>query len=860
MNGGALLALVQNAALLVALVYVLDLLRPATAVPRRRLHRVMLGLIIGVVGMAIMRTPWVLETGIVFDTRSVLLSVFGLYAGALPTLIAMAMTAAFRWAEGGPAAVVGVAVILTTGGMGLAWRRMRRGRIETIRWSECYLFGLAVHGAMLALMFLMPRADALRVLSHIAAPVLLIHPLATVMLGGMMTRRLQREALDRRVRDSEERYRGLFENEHTVMLLIDPADGAIVDANPAAAAYYGWSQDEMRRMRINEINSLPPEEIRAEMERARRESRNRFLFKHRRADGRVSDVEVFSGPIQVRGRTLLYSIVHDISDRVRAERRMRASEEETRALLKTADRSRQALLSIVEDQKATEMQLREKTEELERYFANSLDMLCIADLQGRFVHLNAEWEQVLGYAISDLEGRAFLDFVHPDDRTATLAAMADLSANREVLSFTNRYRCRDGSHRWIEWRSRPAGGFIYASARDVTEQRALTERLQQAQKMESVGRLAGGVAHDFNNMLQTILGNADLALAKDGLGADVRESLEDIRSAAQRSANLTRQLLAFARKQTIQPRVLDLNDTIEHMLKMLRRLIGEHIELEWKPSPGLWPVLMDPSQVDQILANLAVNARDAMPETGRLTISTRNGTPLMTAKNSQRDWESCHGVMLVVEDTGCGMADDVRRHLFEPFFTTKQLGKGTGLGLATIYGIVTQNQGSIHVFSEPGRGTRFEICLPRAPESTALAQGDDEEVSVGDTEGHETILLVEDEPSVLSLGERILSDQGYAVLTAGSPEQALSLAVAHSGPIHLLLTDIVMPGMNGRDLYHRLVGQRPELRVVFMSGYTADVIAHQGILDEGVDFLQKPFSRQTLAAKVREVLDRPASL
>jgi two-component system, cell cycle sensor histidine kinase and response regulator CckA len=859
MSGGPMLELLQNAALLLSLVYVVDLIRPMDGAKSGRGRRLILGLALGLIGVTVMRTCWVLEPGIVLDTRSVLLGVSGLFVGAGPTVLAMLATAAVRFAEGGAGVWTGVSVIFVTGAMGLLWRRRWQPRLADLRWHELYGFGLALHAAKLALFFLLPIDDALRVLSRIAAPVLLVYPLATTALGMILVRRCRQERMAAHLHESEERYRGLFENEHTVMLLTDPDHGAIVDANPAAATYYGWSRETLRAMRIGDLNTLSPEDLHADMDRARRGAESRFMFKHRRADGRVSDVEVFSGPIRMAGRTLLFSIVHDVTDRIRAERRMRASKAETRSLLEDADRSRRALLSLIEDQKETETRLREKTEELERYFANSLDMLCIADFQGRFMHLNDEWEQALGYPVAELEGRALLDFVHPDDRAATLAVMADLSAEREVLSFTNRYRHRDGSYRWIEWRSRPAGGVIYASARDVTEQRSMLEHLQQAQKMESVGRLAGGVAHDFNNMLQTILGNADLALAKDGLGAEVRECLEDIRNAAQRSANLTRQLLAFARKQTIQPRVLDLNATIEQMLKMLRRLIGEQIELVWRPSPGLWPVMMDPSQVDQILANLAVNARDAMPEAaGRLTISTYNGTPMMTAEHDRKDWQFCNGVMLVIEDNGCGMPPEVRSHLFEPFFTTKQLGKGTGLGLATIYGIVTQNQGTIHAFSEPGKGARFEICLPRASEAVGSADTDDEETAVGELEGHETILLVEDEPSVLALSERILADQGYAVLSAASPDEALALAVAHSGPIDLLLTDIVMPGMNGRELHRRLIDRRPGLRVVFMSGYTANVIAHQGVLDEGVDFLQKPFSRQALAAKVREALDRPA--
>ncbi len=382
---------------------------------------------------------------------------------------------------------------------------------------------------------------------------------------------------------------------------------------------------------------------------------------------------------------------------------------------------------------------------------------------------------------------------------------------------------------------------------------ALEAQLHQAQKMEAVGRLAGGVAHDFNNMLAVISGHADLALERTAPNSPLRADLLEIQNAAGRSADLTRQLLAFARKQTIAPTVLDLNDTIAGMLKMLRRLIGEDIDLLWKPADSLWPVRMDPAQIDQILANLVVNARDAISGVGKITIETGRATFDEGYCETHADFIPGEYVLLAVSDNGCGMDKVTLAQLFDPFFTTKPLGRGTGLGLATVYGIVKQNQGFINVYSEPGQGTSFKIYLPRyAASEPASARSMPAPAAV--STGTETVLLVEDEEALLKLGKLLLERLGYTVLAASGPGEALQLAEAYPDAIHLLLTDVIMPEMSGRDLWERLRVLRPGLKCLFMSGYTANVIAHHGVLEEGVHFLQKPFPREVLASKLREVL------
>ena len=391
--------------------------------------------------------------------------------------------------------------------------------------------------------------------------------------------------------------------------------------------------------------------------------------------------------------------------------------------------------------------------------------------------------------------------------------------------------------------------------RDVTAQLALEEQFHQAQKMESVGRLAGGVAHDFNNMLGVILGHTELAIEQVRPTSPLYSNLAEIHKAAQRSADLTRQLLAFARKQNASPQVLDCNDTVTGMITMLRRLIGEGIDLAWMPGANLWPIKIDPAQIDQILANLCVNARDAIDSIGKVIIETKN--VILDPDHGTRHATHAPGeyVMLAVSDSGCGMDQNTLENIFEPFFTTKEVGKGTGLGLATVYGIVQQNRGFIDVTSELGKGARFKIYLPRTQE---IKQSREEPVAKKSSKGSETLLLVEDEGAILQLAKTILERLGYTVLASDSPANALSIAEKHEHPVHLLITDVVMPVMSGNQLKDRVKQFFPDIKVLFMSGYTADAIAHRGFMDNNIHFLQKPFSNDSLAQKVRDILDNPA--
>jgi signal transduction histidine kinase/CheY-like chemotaxis protein len=388
------------------------------------------------------------------------------------------------------------------------------------------------------------------------------------------------------------------------------------------------------------------------------------------------------------------------------------------------------------------------------------------------------------------------------------------------------------------------------------EQSKLQSQLIQAQKMESVGRLAGGVAHDFNNMLSIISGNAEMILEELDQDSSVTDYLQEILKATRRSIDLTRQLLAFARKQTIAPQLLNLNDIIEAMLKMLRRLIGEDILLKWHPAENLWTIKMDPSQIDQILANLCTNARDCIQgqSGGEVIIETDNIFISETYFSGREGVKPGEYVMIAVSDSGCGMSRETLENLFEPFFTTKDMGKGTGLGLATVYGIIQQNNGFVNVYSEPGMGSTFKIYLPRFIDLRAEPRPVSEVPA--DKGGTETILLVEDETGILQMTTLLLKRLGYTVIPTSSPLEAIRIAQSEPGRIDMLMTDVVMPDMSGRQLVHHLTRFIPDLKYLFSSGYTDNVIAHHGVLEEGIHFINKPYTKKQLAAKIRDVLER----
>jgi PAS domain S-box-containing protein len=479
---------------------------------------------------------------------------------------------------------------------------------------------------------------------------------------------------------------------------------------------------------------------------------------------------------------------------------------------------------------------------------------------GRLLECNAAFLAMLRYAPADVKGLTLHD-VDMGDREDVDRLTRDLLERNTPMTVERKYRRSDASviQVTLTLSALISGGgqTLCGAVRDVTEhrqtERALRrteEQLRQAHKMEAVGQLAGGIAHDFNNLLTAILGYVEMLSEKLGPGHPQQREAEQIARAGQSAATLTRQLLAFSRRQVLQPAVLDLNSVVSNVEKMLRRLIGEHIDLELKQAPELPRIRVDAGQLEQVLLNLAVNARDAMRDGGRLSIETSDIT---LPANNEYELPAGRCVMLRVKDTGCGMTPAVQARLFEPFFTTKAPGKGTGLGLSTVYGIVKQSGGAITVDTAPGKGAVFIVVLPAATgadETAAPAAAPSAPVKRS-----ETVLLVEDEPQVRKLAAIALQRVGFTVIEAQHPEDAFAVTARHQGPIHLILTDVVMPGMNGRVMVERLIARYPDARILFMSGYTDDALAPLGVAHGDVAFLQKPFTPKQLAERVRDVLD-----
>ena len=521
----------------------------------------------------------------------------------------------------------------------------------------------------------------------------------------------------------------------------------------------------------------------------------------------------------------------------------------------------------ISELKSTENALKESEERYRTLHDASFGGIFIHD-QGIVIECNQGLSEITGYTLDELiDMDALNTLVAPDWRE---------TVRRNINSgFAQPYEAegvrKDGTiyplliqGKNIPYKGRTVRAVEY---RDLTEKKQadkekedLEGKLRQAQKMESIGRLAGGVAHDFNNMLTVILGHVGMALADLESSHPLYSRLVKIKSAGERSADLTRQLLAFARKQTVSPKVIDLNQTVASMTSMLQRLIGEHIDLAWLPGKNVWPVNMDPSQIDQILANLCVNARDAIADVGKVTIETGNAEFDEAFCNDHVGFLPGEYVLLAVSDDGCGIEPEVLDNIFEPFFTTKESGKGTGLGLAMVYGVVKQNNGFINVDSQPDQGTTFKIYLPRHRGKKDCFPDKGPGPGQPAERGYETILLVEDEPAILEMTTMMLERLGYRVISASTPGEAIYLAKEYNSRIDLLVTDVIMPEMNGRDLAKNILHYHPNLKRLFMSGYTANVIAHHGVLDKGINFIQKPFSEENLGPKVREAIDEDREL
>ncbi len=631
---------------------------------------------------------------------------------------------------------------------------------------------------------------------------------------------------------SEAKYRRLTENATDVIFRMSLPEGRYEYINPASIDLFGYSPDEFYASAF-----LIQKIIHPDLKDYFNEQMDRLI----------------NGDMLP---TLEYQIIHRSGETKWLSQRnvlVRDNEGHPIAL--------EGIITDTTDNKLSEISLKYS----ESFLGTLIDTIPVPvfykDNKGRYLGFNKAFENFFGETKDHLIGKSVFD-INPRELAEVYHKKdAELLMNGGVQQYESKVKNALGEIRdvvFFKGSFTDANGNIdglIGTVLDMTEKIKIEEQLRQAQKMDAIGRLAGGVAHDFNNMLSVIIGHAEILredMEKTGLATT---NLEQIHDAAKRSANLTKQLLAFARKQTIEPKILNLNQVLEDMLKMLNRLIGEDIDLTWIPGKDLWAVKMDVSQVDQVLANLCVNARDAINENGKVTIETGNTEISEEYCKDHPDFISGKFVMLAVSDDGSGMDKETVRNLFEPFFTTKTMKKGTGLGLATIYGIVKQNNGFIHVYSEPGKGTTFKIYMPVCEDAQETAVVEKSTKEIAET-GNETILLVEDEVSILEMTKEMIQRLGYTVLAASTPKEAIHLA---AGPdkiqIHLLLSDVVMPEMNGYELSKRLLGIYPDLKCLFMSGYTANVIVHHGVIQEGIHFIEKPFLRHDLGRKIRNILD-----
>jgi len=566
-------------------------------------------------------------------------------------------------------------------------------------------------------------------------------------------------------------------------------------------------------------------------------------FHTRVRDGRVLETTWANVPLPNGGNL---AIGMDVTERRRAEAALRQGEERYRAFVT------QSTEGIWRFEFAEPLPVNQpEAEQIEHFYRHSYLAEC-----------NDAMAQMYGYASAhELAGTRLGDLLVRSDPSNEAMLRVFIGSGYRLADVESHERDRDGQPK--VFLNNLVGivedGLLkraWGTQRDITDLKRLEDQLRQAQKMEAVGRLAGGVAHDFNNLLTAILGSVELLLRELAPASPLRQDATEIKKAGERAAVLTRQLLAYSRRQVLNPEVLDLNRVVADMDRMLRRLIGEDVDLVTRLAPDLGNVRADRGQIEQVLVNLVLNARDAMPQGGKLTIETANVELDPGYVETHEGAKPGAYALLAVSDTGAGMDAETAAHLFEPFFTTKEVGKGTGLGLATAYGIVKQSDGYIMVYSEPGHGTTFKIYLPRAAAPGAASPVPPAPPVKATARGSETILVVEDEEAVRSLSRRALEASGYTVLAAADGPDAVRLLERYGGPIHLVLTDVIMPGMNGRELAQRLVQRRPGLRVLYMSGYPGDAIVHRGALEPGMAFLQKPFMPEDLARKVREVLDQ----
>ena len=649
--------------------------------------------------------------------------------------------------------------------------------------------------------------------------------------------KLQKEVQERlraeeALRESEERYRSLFNNNHSVMLLVDPKNAEIVDANPAAVSFYGWTKQELTGMKITDINLLSKEQVFKEIERAKTQQRRHFFFSHRLASGEIRDVEVYTGPTKVHGRELLCSIIHDITSRKQAEAALVESEIRFRTLYKESTQREQLYESLLK---------------------STPDAVAIYNLNGEATYINPTFTQIFGFAMQDVKEKR-VPFVPESEKDRTEAGYEQVLQGEPISGFETRRLTKDGrildiilSSSCFDDHEGNATGIIVIF-RDVTETKKTEKQLQQAQRMEAIGTLAGGIAHDFNNLLMGIQGRASLTLMDMDSSHPHFTHLQGIEDHVKSAANLTKQLLAFSRGGKYEVKPTDLKELVNKSSEMFGRTKKE-ITIHKKSQKDVWTVEADQSQIEQVLLNIYVNAWQSMPGGGELHLGIENVT-LDKSFVKPYDLKPGRYVNISVADTGVGMDKATQARIFDPFFTTKEMGRGTGLGLASAYGIIKNHGGIINVHSEKGRGATFNMFLPASGKKVTKGRGSTEEI----VRGSETILLVDDEDIIIDVGQEILKTIGYKVLTAKSGNAAVELYKANHNEIDMVILDMIMPDMDGGETYDRLKKINPDIKVLLSSGYSIDGLASEIMLRGCNGFIQKPFNMKDLSQTIREIL------
>ncbi len=816
------LTLVQNIALLIALSTINGLLMHHLG--HRRIRLVLAGVLFGLVCVLGMMTPFRLDEGIIFDGRSVVLAVAGFIGGPVTGTIAAVIAAIYRYHLGGAGWLMGVAVITEATLIGILMHRWRQRRPAIVNPYSLYAMGLAVHAIMVLLMLLLPGGKAWPTFQAIALPVMLLYPPATLLVALLFLDQEARQRAADALKHRERSYRNIFNATGEAIFITDYEQGVHVDCNDAAVSlFHAESRDQILKHPMGWLSECSAQEDRdrlfSSLQKAIEGQEQTVEWLVVRQDGSSFWASMTARVAVIDNESRLITVIRDVTTRKQAEQALRESEARWRS-----------------------------------YLEHAPDGVIVVDPFGVILEVNSAALRISGYNRDKLIGANVRMLLSDNAEEIVLSVERDLMTTDRV-QFSQVIQRTDGQRVHVDISvSLLSDQAFVCFVKDVTEQKMLEAQLQQSHKMETIGRLAGGVAHDFNNMLTPIMGYAEQLLKDTGLPPKQRHAIEEIHRASLRARDMTRQLLTFARQQPVKPKRLNLYEETKHMMSILNHLVGEDIQVDVHCETAQCTVMMDSGHWTQILTNLCVNARQAIQQTGMIRIVI--GQAACTPEHPLADLPHGPYVQVTVRDSDCGMDANTLQHLFDPFYTTKQPGEGTGLGLSVVYGIVRQAGGHITAECPPEGGSMFTIWLPLCTDS-------EEHRSEAPTTPQSatpsqppaaTVLLVEDEPAILKLAQTILSHHGYTVLTASSPIEALQLAAQHAYHIDLLVTDVVMPEMNGRQLFVTLQEKQPDLRCLFMSGYTADIIATRGELMPDTNFLQKPFTSSVLLQRIEQTL------